>query len=179
MSGPNGPDAELVVVGRVTAPFGVKGWVRISSYTDPAENLMEYAPWFVLRAGAWQELAVEEREMRGRTILVRLRGCGTRDEAAALRGSEIAVRPESLPALAQGEYYWRQLVGCTVIDLSGQRLGTVVRMMATGSNDVMVVRGDERSLDRRERLIPFLEESVIREVDLERSRIRVDWDADF
>jgi 16S rRNA processing protein RimM len=175
----HGPEADVIIVGQVASPYGVKGWVRISSFTDPAENILEYRPWLLRQAGVWREVALEACEVRGTAILAHFAGCRTRDDAAALRGSEIAVQPDRLPELAEGEYYWRQLVGLVVTDLAGRRLGRVERVMETGANDVLVVRGDEESPDQRERLIPFLQGRVIREVDLDRGSIQVDWDAEF
>lgn len=160
-----------VVVGRVVGLFGVRGWVKVYSYTRPPEALLGYGPWQLEVQGAWQTRAVAEGRRQGRGMVARLAGCEDRDAAAALVGAPIAICAAQLPARAAGEYYWSELENLRVVNLADQELGRVSHLFETGANDVLVVRGE------RERLIPFARDFV-RKVDLEAGVIRVDWDAE-
>ena len=111
-------------------------------------------------------------------MCIRDRQCPDRDSATALVGREIAVTRQQLPALDEGDYYWRDLLGLQVINLDDVTLGTVANLMETGANDVLVVESHSDG-ERQERLIPYIREQVIRHVDLEQGVIRVDWDPDF
>lgn len=162
-----------VILGRITGAHGVRGWVKVVSHTEPRENILAYERWQLRRPEGWQSHAVAEGRSSGGRVFARLEGVTTRDEAAALAGTDVAVLREELPATAEGEYYWADLEGMTVRNLEGRVLGCVESLFATGANDVMVVRGD------RERLLPFVHGAVVKEVDLAAREIRVDWDADL
>lgn len=160
-----------MVLGRIAAPYGVRGWIRIRPHTEKAENLLAYTEWWIGREGEWRRTAVAEAKLRGRAVIARLEGCDDRQAAAALRGLALAVPRAALPSTREGEYYWADLIGLAVVNTAGQDLGRVIRILATGANDVLVLWGE------RERLIPFIA-PVVREVDLEAGVIRVDWHAD-
>jgi 16S rRNA processing protein RimM len=161
-----------VVLGTITGAYGTRGWVRIRSSTDPPENIFRYAPWQVGRDGRWSAVGVAEGRVQGRGVVARLDGCHDCDEALGYRGCEIAVERSRLPDLEDGEFYWADLVGLRIITANGVDLGEVERMLETGANDVMVVRGEI------ERLIPFLPGTVVQSVDVEREAIVVDWHPD-
>ena len=171
--------SDYVILGRVMSAYGVKGWLKIFSYTDPIENILNYQPWLLRRENDWQELSFEQGKRTDNAIIVHFGGCDSRDDAATYRGTEIAIRSRQLPELMEGDYYWQQLVGLSVIDMKGELLGKVDHLIETGANDVLVVKGDRLSIDQRERLIPFIKDSVIADIDLAQGRIRVDWDSDF
>lgn len=160
-----------MIVGRVVGLFGVRGWVKVYSYTRPPEALLGYGTWQLEVRGEWQTRAVAEGRRQGRGLVARLAGFEDRDAAATLVGAVIAVSASQLPARAEGEYYWAELEGLRVVNLAGQELGRVSHLFETGANDVLVVRGE------RERLIPF-GKRIVRDVDLEAGTIRVDWDAE-
>lgn len=159
-------------MGRIAAPFGVAGWLRIQTYTAGVASLLSYRVWWIGGGTEWREHEVEKARVRGRTLLAKLTGCEDRDAAARLRGAAVAVPREALPQTAANEWYWADLIGLRVANIAGEELGRVVRILQTGSNDVLVVD------DERERLIPFIEE-VVRDVDLAGGVIRVDWSADY
>lgn len=165
-------DDGMVVVGRVAGPHGIDGLMRIISFTRPVENLMSYAPWFFHRDGAWRQVAVRADGARrhDNSFLCRVDGIDDREAAAALRGVLIGVPESALPESGPDEYYWRDLIGLDVVTLAGDRFGRVENLMATGANDALIV-----SDGANERLIPFIG-SVIRDVDLGRSVIVVDWE---
>lgn len=165
------PD-RLLPMGRIVGVFGVEGWVKIESFSEPRSNLGRYRPWHVVLAGA--ERRVERPQLRphGKGLVAKLEGIDDRDAAAALVGAEIRVPRERLPKAKAGEYYWADLEGLAVRTVEGVDLGTVSHLVATGANDVLVVRGD------RERLVPYIPD-VVRRVDADAGLIEVDWDPEF
>lgn len=165
--------ARRVILGKVGAVHGVRGWVRLWSYTDPPENLLDYREFEAGGGDDWGRLELAEGRLHGDGLVGRFAGIEDRDAAAALVGAELAVAREALPPPAAGEYYWTDLVGLEVVTRDGVSLGRVREMMATGANDVMVVAGD------RERLLPFLPGRCVDEVDLAGGRVVVDWDPEF
>lgn len=163
-----------VVVGRIAGAFGVQGWVRVRSYTEPPENIIDYSPWQVTNPeGSTLYTVAQGRAQGSDQIVVQLAGVSDRDQAQALRGCDVLVDRSQFSAPAAGEFYWADLIGCDVVTESGVALGKVVDLVETGSNDVMIVRAD------RERLIPFLREQTVKRVDLTTRTIVVDWDPDF
>lgn len=159
-------------MGRIAAPFGIRGWVKVQPFTEEIDGLLDFPLWHLGRGEQWREVAVLEADVHHKTLVARLDGCNDRDAAAALKGLEVAVTREALPAAAENEYYWSDLIGLEVVNAQGEVLGKVADMLETGANDVMVVAGE------RERLIPFVAQ-VILEVDLAAGRINVDWGADY
>lgn len=153
--------------------YGVKGWVRVFSYTAPRESILEYSPWLLRRDGRWESYEVEEARRHGKGVVARLAGIDDRDAAVALMGADIAVFREQLGELEAGEYYWTDLEGLEVVTTGGTTLGVIDHLVETGANDVMVVKGE------RERLLPFVKPDVVREVDLVSGRVVVDWDPEF
>jgi 16S rRNA processing protein RimM len=161
------------MIGRISGLYGVRGWVKIFSYTRPIKNILNYSPWQLGQHGQWQTISVSEGRVQGKGIIAHLESINDREQASRLLGAEIAVERQQLPQPAKGEYYWADLIGLTVINREGITLGQVDHLLETGANDVLVLKGE------RERLIPFLLESVILDVDLTQSVLRVDWGVDF
>lgn len=169
-----------VIVGRVVAVHGIRGLVKVYSYTDPTDNIFAYQPWYLRGENGWEEVETDSGRRQGKSLVVRLNGCTDRNQAEQdFIGREIAVSRDCLPSLSDGEYYWRDLIGLRVLLDDGRDIGRVERMMETGANDVLVVRGDQQSLDQRERLIPWLPDQVVCRVDLQAGQLTVDWDPDF
>jgi 16S rRNA processing protein RimM len=172
------PDTETLVIGRIVGAYGIKGWVKIHSFTEPAENLLGYRGWKIRRRDRWEEIEFDDGQQHGKGLVAHIRGVDHRDAAELLKGCDIAVPRSQLPALESNEYYWYQLEGLTVY-AGNTLLGRVDHLMETGANDVLVVRACEGSLDSRERLIPWLLGQTVRSVDLDAGRIEVDWDPAF
>ncbi|MDH3440181.1 MAG: ribosome maturation factor RimM [Gammaproteobacteria bacterium] len=166
-------EAKPVILGRISGLFGVRGWVRIHSYTDPREAILNYANWLIETAGEWRPMRVAEGKPHGKTVVVRLDGIEDRDAAAELMQCSIGVERSNLPAPGQGEYYWSDLEGLTVEQDNGEIIGTVAYLIETGANDVLVVRKEEQEV-----LIPFVTGEVIKDVDLTKGVIRVSWEWD-
>lgn len=178
------PKSPLVTVGEITSVYGVKGWVKVRSFTSPSENLFSYAPLFLKTKHGVKEIEIDEYRPQGKGLAAHIVGIDDRDVAQALCRSDIAIRQEQLPELEDEEFYWHQLIGLTVtsvFDGQSKVLGKVVRLMETGANDVLVVKGDPAtgSLDAKERLIPYVPEQYVLDIDLAASAITVDWDPDF
>ena len=159
-------------MGRIVAPYGVKGWVRVQPFTQQPHALLDYAEWLLGNDGTWVPRVVQEARVHGASVVARLAEAADREHALALRGLRIAVRRERLPEVRANEYYWADLIDLAVVNTEGVEFGTVARVFETGANDVLVVDGE------RERLLPFIS-PVIRQVDIAGGRIVVDWDADF
>ncbi len=159
------------MLGRITGLHGVRGWVKVFSETEPREQILTYHPWYLGDTGRAAEMA--EGSRHGKGVIARLRGYEDRDQAATLIGQVIAVRREQLPAPRADELYWVDLEGLAVHTVGGVSLGRVDHLFSTGANDVVVVRGE------RERLIPFLWGTVVKDVDFARGQMVVDWDPEF
>jgi 16S rRNA processing protein RimM len=146
--------------------------VKVFSYTEPREALLDYDNWLLGQHGEWRTAAVADGKRHGKTIVVRIDGVEDRDSAAALIGSDVAVERAAMPMPEHGSYYWSDIEGMRVEQRDGTELGRVVKVLETGANDVMVVDGE------RERLIPFVVGQVVLDVDVDQGLIRVDWDWD-
>ncbi len=163
---------DLICVGHVLGAQGVKGWVKVFSNTSPRENIVNYSPWLIDRGGELKPIRVEGR-LQGRSVLARLEGIEDRTRAEELIGCQLYICPRQLPGLEAGEYYWSDLIGLDVETLRAEPLGVVSAMLETGADDVMVLEGD------RERLIPFVLDEIVREVDFETRRLVVDWSPEY
>lgn len=170
------PDSDRrVPMGRIVGVFGVCGEVKLESWTDPRERIFDYQPWQLVSApGKVNTVDGVRGRKQGKGLVAQLPGVENRDQADLLVGSDICIAREQLPPPVAGEFYWVDLEGLEVFTTEGVSLGRVSHLVATGANDVMVVRGGER-----ERLLPFVMEQYVKEVDIPAGRIVVDWDPDF
>ncbi len=169
----SGVSHQLVTLGHINGLLGVKGWVKVFSYTDPRDEIISFETW-ILRSGYDEKiLEIEEGKNHGRSVVAKLKNVDTRDKARELVGAEIAVERAALASCDPGEYYWTDLEGMEVVTSSGQILGRLDYLFETGGHDVMVVVGDRR------RLIPFVEGKVVQEVELEQRLLVVNWDPTY
>ena len=152
----------------------MQGWVKIYSDSQPKQNILSYKTLYLKQDGEWIKWRLERGRTQGNTLVAKFNGCNDRDSARALMGADIAVKRSQLSdSMENGEYYWTDLTGLTVINREGDVLGTVKYLFETGSNDVMAVTGE------RERLVPYIWQQVVQEVDLSNGQMIVDWDKDF
>lgn len=164
----------FVVLGHVSGVYGVKGWLKIYSETEPVQNILKYDPWYIQQDDTWKAYKPLQGKKHGKGVIVLLEGFHDRDQAADLKACKIAVKRQQLPAVAdKDEYYWTDLEGLRVENLEGFYLGEISHLFETGSNDVLVINGD------KERLVPYIWEQVVKSVDLEKRLMVVDWDPDF
>ena len=169
-----GDEQRFVTLGRISGVHGIQGWVRVHSDTSPRENIVNYSPWHLIREGRRESRMVNAGRRQGKAVVAKLEGCNDRDAAEELVGALISIPRSALPdTTVPGEYYWADLVGLRVETVDGVELGRIEQLFETGSNDVIVVQGD------KERLVPYIWEQVVREVDLEAGVMRVDWDPEF
>ena len=161
-------------VGQVSGVFGVKGWVKVYSFTDPRENILQYSPWILRKNNQIHEVKLLGGRRQGSLVVANLQDINDRDAAAELMGSDILILRQQLPKPDADEYYWADLIGLDVQNQEGCKLGKVDHLLETGANDVLVVVDGDI-----ERLIPFLQQSTILKVDLDGGVIVVDWDPDF
>ncbi|MGH1485384.1 MAG: ribosome maturation factor RimM [Cellvibrionaceae bacterium] len=174
--------SSLVDVGRITGAYGVKGWVKIHSQTEPSENIFSYQPWQLKTRHGVKPVELIEWRAHGKGYVAQVKGIDDRNQAETLCPVVISVDKSSFPVLEQDDFYWHQLQGCRVLSTyEGRELdfGVVKRIMPTGANDVLVVIGDDQSIDRSERLIPYVMGQFVHNVDIEKAIITVDWDPEF
>jgi 16S rRNA processing protein RimM len=165
---------DLVIMGRIVAPYGVFGWLKVLPDTEQVDGLLDYKTWWIGKDNDWRELKVEEAKIHNDVIVVKLQGISERDGAFACKGKQVAVPRAALPKLAKNEYYWSDLIGLQVKNLQAVDFGKISDVFATGANDVIVAKNDEG----QERLIPFIDAAII-EVDMLAKTLLVDWDEDF
>lgn len=178
-------DDAMVVMGRVVAPYGVFGWLKVVPDTEAIDGLFDYDNWWLGKGNDWRELEVETAKIHNDVILVKLQGIDDRDAAFACKGKHIAVPRSWLPEPEENEYYWSDLIGVRVKNLQGVDFGLIHDVLETGANDVIAVRMDEPAVEPGqskakpvERLLPFIA-SVVLEVDLKAKTMLVDWDPEF
>lgn len=178
----------MVVMGRIVAPYGVFGWLKIVPDTETFDGLFDYDNWWIGKGDDWREMVVETAKVHNDVIVVKLKGIDDRDAALACKGKQIAVPRSQLPEAEENEYYWSDLIGVRVKNLQNIDFGLIVDVFETGANDVLVIKPDAQiaiSTDKaevkekqQERLLPFTA-AVVLEVDIKAKTMLVDWDADF
>ncbi len=168
------PDSAMVIMGRIAAAHGLRGWVKIQPYTEYIDSLVEYPGWWIgAEQGPWREIKIGACEVHSKTLVAQFPDCADRTAAEKLKGLLIAVPRASLPEQDEGEYYWSDLLGLEVVNGAGESLGTVTKLLESGANEVLVVQGTDGEI-----LIPFVA-TAIKQVDLKNKIIQVDWSADY
>jgi 16S rRNA processing protein RimM len=163
-----------VAVGRFGSPIGVKGWLRVISYANPPENILNYLPWYAFKEGVKVFIEQAKGKWQGQTLVVKIDSCHDRDTAKTFTNLEIYIDRKQLPALNEEEYYWIDLIGLRVFNQEQIELGVVDSLLATGANDVLIVKEP----NGKKRYIPYIDQVIVA-VDLESKRLQVDWDAAF
>jgi 16S rRNA processing protein RimM len=162
-------------MGRIAAPYGVKGWLRVLPTTAEPQTLLSHAQWFIRGRGRmdWQACALQSGRMHGGALLAQVAGIDDREAAAAFTGGEVGVPRSALPAAGENEFYWSDLVGLAVRNRQEEVLGTVEEVQEFGAHPVLRVTGGAGAT-----LIPWVP-AYIDGVDLEARRIDVDWQKDY
>jgi 16S rRNA processing protein RimM len=163
----------FVTLGRVSGVFGLKGWLKVQSYTEPRGNIAGFGAWTLRLRGADHIFDLESGQEHAGGVVAKLQGIDDCDVARTWMGAEIVVERDQLPAIAPDEYYWADLEGLEVRTTAGEVLGKVAHLLATGTHDVLVLGG------KPERLIPFVTGTVIKRVDLAAGLIVADWSTDY
>ena len=171
----------VVVLGLIGGAFGVAGWVKIESFTDPPSNLLKYPVWWV-RANArseWVDKRPLETRMAGSTVQAHFEGVDTREQAASLRGAEIGVKRGDLPVLPPGEYYWDDLIGLEASSPEGERLGIIAEIRAAPAHALLRVVDDSGSIGKRQEIWIPLVRDRIKSIDLAAQCVVLDWQRDW
>ncbi len=178
MNATSAPAEDLLVIGKIVSVHGVRGDVKVYSFTDPIDNLLDYRRWTLRRGDEVKQVELVKGRLQGKILVATLRGLTDREVARTYADFEICIPRSELPPLTGDEFYWYQLQGLRVINQLGQVLGRVDHLLETGANDVLVVKPCDGSLDDRERLLPYTDPCVLK-VDLEAGEMHVEWGADF
>lgn len=167
-------EQEILPVGKISGVFGIKGWVKVFSFTGYREDILRYSPWLLKKNNLTKTVEVITGQLQNQAVVAQLKGIDDRNTAEMLIGWEIFIEKSQLPPVKENEYYWSDLIGLEVKNTEGLILGVVDSLLETGSNDVLVVQGENR-----QHAIPFIQPQVVLEIDLAMRKMRVDWDADF
>jgi len=170
---------KLVNLGRVGSAYGVKGWFKLVSHTQPRENILTYRHFTGIINGSGRTLEMDEAKAHGKGLIAHIVGIDTPEDVRLVTGMDLMVPLSDLPELDTDDFYWHQLSGLKVINSAGQMLGKIECLMETGANDVMIVKPCEGSLDKHRRLIPWLPVQVVLKVDLDNDSVLVAWEADY
>jgi len=169
---------DLIQVGHVHTAYGIKGWVWVMSRTDPIANIFSYGPWYLDRAGTLAQVKLAGHRVQGKGLVAQFAGCEDRNSADLMIGATIWVPKSELQTQTDDEYFWSDLIGMRVVTEQGSLLGRIDDMMETGANDVIVVQACEGSIDKQERLLPWVDQVVLT-IDLNAKCMTVDWDPEF
>ena len=169
---PEEASSKYIVIGKIGSTYGVNGWLKIHTYTEFGANILHYSPWFLSIPGqdTYQEIIIEDGKPHGNSYIAKIADANNPEEARLYTGKVISIQRSQLPTLNQGEYYWSDLVGLTVMNTKGEVLGIVSYLIETGANDVLVIKGD------KEHAIPYLPGSVVVNIDLAKKEMIVDWE---
>ena len=164
---------QKIVIGRFGSPFGVKGWIKVQSFTEPEENLLTYTCWYSPEPDSWSLMKLDDHARHGKGWIVHLVGYDSPEAVRFLAGSDIAVARSDLPPLAEDKFYMNDLVGFSAMNVEGVVLGKVMGFVDSGAHELLVIEGE------KEYLIPLIKDRFLKAVDKTNQRITVDWDADF
>lgn len=170
-----------LVAGKITGCYGIKGWVKVHSFTDPQENIRDFGGWKLQRRGVLEPVEFDQWKRHGKGMVAHIKGVDDRTLAESFKGLQIVVAADNLPSLEQGDYYWHQLQGlqawCRDTESGAEPvlLGEVDYLIETGANDVLVIKATADSIDDKERLVPYLPGDTVTRVDLEAGVMELDW----
>ena len=170
----------IVVVGKLGSAYGIKGWLKLHSFTEVSEDIFKYNPWYIQSNHDWNIVCLEDWKKHGKSYIVKLRGIDVREDVQYYSNLNIGVNSNTLPTLSDSEFYWLELVGMDDFTTKNYHLGKVSEILETGSNDVLVIKANVNdAFNKKERLIPFIEEQVIKFISRKDNKIEVDWEPGF
>ncbi|MFT6344855.1 MAG: 16S rRNA processing protein RimM [Paraglaciecola sp.] len=172
--------SDTLVIGIIGAPYGVKGWVKITSHTHDLDGVFAYTPWLLGQVEESKDYVVDQWRTHNKGLVAKLVGVDNRDDAEGIKNLEISIKAEMLPELDDSDVYWRELVGMQVVTDKGYNLGVIKELFETGANDVLLVKANlNDAFGQKERMVPYLLEQVIKQVDRQAKTVTVDWDPAF
>jgi 16S rRNA processing protein RimM len=172
----------LILVGNLFSVYGLKGWIKIRSHTEPPENLFEYRPLLLNTVRGFETVTIDQWRLHNKGFVAKIVDIDDQQQAKSICPADIMIEKTHFLPLDPGKYYWHQLQGLRVIsrfNADKTYLGTVARLISTGANDVLIVQGNSCSIDQRERLIPYVVDQYVKMVDLDNDTIYVEWDPEF
>lgn len=167
---------EFVPVGKIAGVFGIKGWMKVFSYTEPRNNILSYSPLYLSLKGEWVEAKLSDGRAQGKGIVIALENVTDPDQVLPLIGTALAIKKTQLKSTGLDEFYWSELTGLKVINLDDVVLGQVDSLIATGGHDVLLVKDKAQ---KTQRLIPFVLDEIVQKVDIDNGVIKVDWEVDY
>ncbi len=172
--------SDTLVIGIIGAPYGVKGWVKITSHTHDLDGVFAYTPWLLGQVEESKDYVVDQWRTHNKGLVAKLVGVDNRDDAEGIKNLEISIKAEMLPELDDSDVYWRELVGMRVVTDKGYNLGVIKELFETGANDVLLVKANlNDAFGQKERMVPYLLDQVIKQVDRQAKTVTVDWDPAF
>lgn len=169
----NTPEDHYVIIGKLGTTYGIKGWLRIQSFTEPTLNIFEYSIWYIRQGNEWVSIVFDKTDVNNDKLLVHIKGYDTPEEAKQLTGFEVAIKHAQLPSLAKGEYYWHDLVGLSVYTTDNIFLGTVQQVINNAAHPLLEIKGEQYHL------VPLIFKKFVIDIDLAHQKIVVDWDPEF
>jgi len=162
-----------IVIGRIGSTYGIKGWLKVQSFTAPETNIFDYQPWLYQKRGQWVVLECDTFEAKPERLLIHIKGYDNPEMAKQLTGLEIATTRDQLPKLPKGEYYWHDLIGLEVVTTKQVSLGKVKNILSNAAHPLLEIQGE------KQHLLPLLFDKFIVEVNLSERKIIADWDPEF
>ncbi len=166
---------QWIKVGRIGRTFGLHGWTKVISFTEPASNILQYEPWYLYLNREWRSIPIERKEQKN-SVIIRLADCQTPEQAKKYVNCDIGIKREQLKKLSDDTFYWIDLIGLAVVNTQHQLLGQVKDFLETGANDILVVKNNDT---QQEYLIPWVMKKIVLSIDQEKKEILVDWDGEY
>ncbi|MXP67775.1 ribosome maturation factor RimM [Pantoea sp. Aalb] len=169
-----------IILGKIGSAYGIQGKVKVFSSTENLQNIFKYQPWFIYKNNKWSKIEIENWVHHHNNFLIKIKGINDRNAVTHFTNCEIIIDSNQLPILENGCYYWKDLIGCKVLNLKGYNMGTVISLIDIGSHDIFIIKSnDEDFFGIQERLIPFIDGQVVKKIDLITGIIKLDWEPDF
>ncbi|WWO97252.1 MAG: ribosome maturation factor RimM [Candidatus Dasytiphilus stammeri] len=165
-----------LILGKIGSAYGVRGWIKLISFTQNKKNIFFYQPWFIINeyyCNQWIKIELEKWYEKPHGFIIKLKGINDREKAKKFNNYDIMIESSQLPTLEEGEYYWKDIIGCVIITADGNQLGKVVRLFSTISYDIMVVKVNRYKI--KEILIPFIKNKVVSKINLISKFISITW----
>ena len=157
---------ERVLLGRVAGAHGIRGEVLIKAFTERPEDIAAYGP---LDDGGGRAIEIEAARVTPRGVVARIAGIADRDAAEALKGTQLYVDRDRLPAPDKGKFYHADLIGLAAVDPDGRPLGEIVGVHNYGAGDLLELR---LAGSGKTELVAFTE-AFVPEIDLAAHRVVV------
>ncbi|XBC39595.1 MAG: ribosome maturation factor RimM [Buchnera aphidicola (Chaetogeoica yunlongensis)] len=169
-----------LIIAKFGAPYGILGWIHVFSYTQQKEKIFSYIPWMIQHKENIKILSPENWKTAKKTFIVKIKNFTTRCMAKTLTNCNIFINESKLPKLKKNNYYWKDIINCTVFTNNFNQLGKIINLITTLTHDVLVIKTtEENNLNQHDILIPFIYPNIIKEVNICKKKIIVNWKKNF